>query len=685
MKSESPFRSLRAWKVTAPDFGVLSGKCPEEIPMVKKPTYEELKQRVLELERDVAERKANEKILRMKGEAAAASINAIGITDLQGKFIYVNDSCVRMWGYDNENEILGRSLPEFWEGAGIVNSVTELQKYGAASGQGIAKRKNGSLFNVQFSADILKEESGEPAYMFGSFVDITERKRALEALRRSEERYRNIIETMKEGYNEVDLAGNFTFLNDATSDTLGKSRTELIGTNYREYMTPESAEVVYKKFNQVFVTGKSASNLEWGTLSPEGETRYVEGSGALKKGLGGHLSGFGGLIRDVTEREQIEENLKQSQKMELIGTLAGGVAHDFNNILGIIIGNAELASLEVPEKNPAKDCLQEILTASMLARNMVRQILSFARKSPAERKPELASKIIRDSLKLMRATIPATTEIQQDIACETGVILADSTEINQVLMNLCTNAIQALNEETGVLRVSLKIKELRRKNEKLGLNPGRYVKLTVRDNGHGIEPEIMNQIFDPYFTTKAIDKGTGIGLAVVHGIVKKHEGAIKIESEVGNGTAVEVLFPLVEEEMEPEVKEEPEVLPTGSERILFVDDEESLVKMAKQILERLGYEVVTNTSPMEALALFKIEPERFDLVITDMAMPWMAGDKLAQKLMKIRDDIPVILYSGHSARMDENSAKELGIKAYVTKPLVRRDLALIIRQVLDGE
>ena len=217
----------------------------------------------------------------------------------------------------------------------------------------------------------------------------------------------------------------------------------------------------------------------------------------------------------------------------------------------------------------------------------------------------------------------------------------------------------------------------------MSLAPGRYVKLTVKDTGSGIDPEIIDRIFDPYFTTKDIDKGTGMGLAIVYGIAKKYEGAIKVSSELGIGTVVEVLFPLIQETVQPKVKEEPGVLPTGTERILFIDDEESLVKMTELMLKRPGYEVVTKTNPMEALALFKAEPERFDLVITDMAMPQMAGDRLARELMKIRKDIPVILCSGHSERIDEDRAKELGIKAYAMKPLVMQDLAKTVRKVFD--
>jgi len=285
----------------------------------------------------------------------------------------------------------------------------------------------------------------------------------------------------------------------------------------------------------------------------------------------------------------------------------------------------------------------------------------------------------------MRASIPTTIEIRQNIACESEMILADPTEINQILMNLCTNSVHALREETGVVEVILESISLDRDTaiQYENLNTGNFVKLTVKDTGEGIDPKIMDQIFDPYFTTKDIGKGTGMGLAVAYGIVKKHDGAIRASSELGKGTVVEVLFPLIDEGAEHEVEEEPQVLPTGTERILIVDDEPSMVRMVSQMLKRLGYEVVALLNPKEALELFMAEPTRFDLVITDMAMPQMAGDRLAQELMKIRKDIPVILCTGHSARIDEDRAKELGLAAYVMKPLVMQNFANTVRKVLD--
>ena len=397
----------------------------------------------------------------------------------------------------------------------------------------------------------------------------------------------------------------------------------------------------------------------------------------------GKVTGVVEYVSDITERKRLEAQLQQSHKMEAIGTLTGGIAHDFNNILGIILGNLELALDDVPEWNRAKFNLEEIRTASLRAKDVVRQLLSFARKTGLEKKPTNIIPFVKESLNLMRSSIPTSIEIFQNIAKDVDTILADPTQINQVLINLCTNADHAM-PDGGMLEVSLKNVELDEDTSAQypDLDPGRYVNLTVSDTGQGINPEFKDRIFDPYFTTKEVGKGTGMGLSVVHGIVKSHGGAISVDSEFGRGTAFSIFFPVVEEEavIETDTIEE---LPTGSERILFVDDEESMVYIGRNRLERFGYKIEAKTSPVEALELFRNNADQFDLVITDMTMPQMTGVQLAQKLLEIRPDIPIIICTGFSAKVDGEKAKKIGIRQYIEKPLNRSDLAKLVRKVLD--
>jgi PAS domain S-box-containing protein len=387
---------------------------------------------------------------------------------------------------------------------------------------------------------------------------------------------------------------------------------------------------------------------------------------------------------DLTEIKKMEAELTQSRKMESIGTLAGGIAHEFNNILGIIIGNTELAIEDIPDYNPALDCVIEIREASLRAKDVVRQIMSFARKTSTDRMPLEIRTVVRDSLKLLRSTIPKSIEINEEILCFSEVILGNKTEIHQVLMNLCNNSLHSIKEETGIIDVTLEPVSLDDKSASgyEDLEPGDYVKLAVKDTGGGIDPVIMDRILDPYFTTKDVDKGLGMGLAVVYGIMKKHDGGIKIMSELGKGTTVELLFPISGEQVDDETKKAA-ILATGNERVLFVDDEPSIVKIAVLMLEKQGYEVTGLTSSTEALKLFQKEPEKFDLIITDMAMPEIPGDKLIKEVIKVRSNIPIILSSGHSDRINEGMVKHLGIMAYAMKPLNRSQLLKTVREVLD--
>ena len=389
------------------------------------------------------------------------------------------------------------------------------------------------------------------------------------------------------------------------------------------------------------------------------------------------------LQREMNERSKAEEQLRQAQKMEALGTMSGGIAHDFNNILAAIIGFSELLEGHVAKGSRDARHLGRIMEAGIRGRELVRQMLAFARKVEQEKKPLPVSTIVKESVKLLRATTPSTINIRVNASSE-ALILGDPIQIQQVLMNLCTNATYAMREKGGSLDIELSDYSVSPSNgDPHGIAPGHYVKLTVRDRGTGISSDIMDKIFDPFFTTKKVGEGTGLGLSVVHGIVKQHDGHITVESEPGRGSTFTIYFPQIAGELEADAPSDDEI-PTGSERILFVDDEEMLVDMGEDILAELGYDVTSRMSSREALALFRLDPSRFDLVITDQTMPEMTGVELAKEVLAIRADMPIIMCTGFSYVVDADKAKAAGIKAFAMKPLTKKEIAKTIRKVLDG-
>jgi len=393
---------------------------------------------------------------------------------------------------------------------------------------------------------------------------------------------------------------------------------------------------------------------------------------------------------DITERKQaqmmrkkLEKQLLQAQKMESVGLLAGGIAHDFNNILFPIIGHAEMLLEDVPEDSPFRVSLNQIYSSALRASELVKQILTFSRQENTDFKLMKMQPIIKEALKLIRSTIPATIEIKQNIQTDCGVIKADPTQIHQIIMNLATNAYHAMEETGGELKVGLKQMELGALDLiNQDMAPGVYACLTIADTGKGMDKKLTNKIFDPFFTTKEIGKGTGMGLSVVHGIVAGMGGAVRVYSEPDKGAEFQVYLPVKKSAFEKQSPKTNEPLQGGTERILLVDDDEGIITMEKQALERLGYQVTSRTSSIEALDVFKANPHKFDLVITDMAMPNISGDKLSAELIKIRPDIPVLLCTGFSETMSEKKAASLGIKGFLFKPIVMQDLSQKVREVL---
>lgn len=493
---------------------------------------------------------------------------------------------------------------------------------------------------------------------------------------------KHIIQTIPHPISLVSRSYRYLAVNKAYSRIYNETPDKITGRRITDFIDPEVFEQDIKPHLDRCLKGET---VQYETLVdfPVIGNRWMRMEYTPFRDKDHQIVGVVSHGLDITERKHMEEQLRHAHKMEAIGTLAGGIAHEFNNMLGIIIGNTELALDDIPAWNPAADYIQEVKAASLRAKDVVRKLLSVARKTPESRKPIQIGSVIKDALDLMRRTIPATIDIRTNITCSSEMILGDITEINQIVINLCTNSVHAMAEESGILEVGLDTRQMNRASlfYDEDLKPGDYVRLTVTDTGTGIDPAYMDRLYDPYFTTKDVDQGLGMGLAVVHGIVKKYDGAIKIESDVGRGTTVQVLFPLIEAQMEPKT-EKSQTLQKGKERILLVDDEPSIVRMITQMLTRCGYEVIGKTSSASALNVFKDAPEQFDLVISDLTMPEISGDQLAQEIKQIRPGMPIILCTGHSNRMDENKAKELGIDAFIIKPFSRKNITEAIPKVL---
>ena len=492
------------------------------------------------------------------------------------------------------------------------------------------------------------------------------------------------VEQAGEGIAITDPAGVIDYVNPAFERISNSGKQDLLGRGYGETCGGEEPKEGAKENIQEVIQNGGSWSGKISRRGKDGQPRELDVTFAPIRDGSGRVINYLAVERDVTQEIRLQQHLRQMQKIEALGTLAGGIAHDFNNLLNPIFINTELVLLDAPLEPHMRSLLEMALKAAERGRDLVKQIITFSRQKEKERRPTLAEPLIKEALKFLRASLPTTLEIRENIQKESGFILADPTQIHQVVMNLCSNAAYAMREKGGVLGVSLAETEVDAEMARRypDLRPGPYLRLTVTDTGTGMTREVLERAFDPFFTTKKPGEGSGMGLALVNGIVKDHGGAITVYTEAGKGCTFNVFFPRMKAET-PGMDVSSEPLPTGHERILLVDDEETQVQSVRKMLERLGYRVAVKTNSEEALALFRNAPQTFDLVITDQTMPRMTGVNLASEILRTRPDIPVILCTGFSEMVDANGAKGLGVREFLMKPFSVREMAESIRRALE--
>jgi len=617
----------------------------------------------------------------------------ISITNKAGQLLASSNQGEQLFGSFTEGQPLAQYLEKQLAPTDI-RKLTESNDKLFADGKPreqeieIEFRGQSRVWNVSKFA-IAHDAHGHPKLICTFVHDITERRQAEEALREGERQKDLILNATVEMVTYYDLDLNIIWANRAAAESIGKSPAELVGLHCHEIWHQCEEPCV----GCPLVQARNDHAPRQGEVrNPAGRYWLVRGFPIFDETM--QVSALVGFAQDITERKQAEEErekiqrqLLQAQKMEAIGTLSGGIAHDFNNILSPILGYAEIALQTLPPDSPAASDIQEVLKAGHRAKDLVKQILILSRQAEQEIQPLKIQFIIKEVLKLLRATIPTTIQIRQNINPECGAVLADPTQIHQIVMNLCTNAYHAMRETGGVLGLALTPVVLGPDDlitTKIDLQSGLYLQLEVSDTGHGMDKTVLQRIFDPYYTTKAKGEGTGLGLSVVHGIVKSLYGDVSVYSEPGKGTTFHVYFPVVEvgggkkDDMVAAGQ-----LPKGNEHILFVDDEEVIVQMEQQMLGSLGYQVTPFSNVEEALKTYRTQPNSFDLIITDMTMPKITGLQFAKEVLAVRPDVPVILCTGFSELINEEKAREVGIRRYLTKPISKKDLAEAVRKVLD--
>ncbi len=617
--------------------------------------------------------------------------DAIGrtLTGTDGKLFLVNRRLCEMLGYSRE-EFATLSFVAITHPDDLAASREAVRSL-LTGEQNVCQlekrylRKNGSQLWTEMTTTLLRDEQGRPLHFITSILDISQRKQAEEALQESEANYRFVLDAMRESLSIIDGDGTFLFANATAAKNLIEGEVkDVVGKNIRQLVPEEQGQNLLAVYRRTIETGEPLQQ-EIAVTLPQGKRWFYNTLQPVQYKQHSAKAVLS-ISLDITERKQAEEDknllqkqLQHAQKMEAIGTLAGGIAHDFNNILAAILGYAELIREDLHKNSIRTHDIDQILLAGNRAKDLVKHILAFSRQMKEEKIPMQPAFVIKEAIKLLRASLPSTISIKQEIDPHTAAILADPTQIHQLTINLCTNAFHAMEQKGGTLTISLG--NLHLPADTAGGKD--FVRLSIHDTGTGISPEIREHIFDPYFTTKEVGKGTGMGLAIVHGIITSYNGTITCDSPPGLGTTFHITLPALTDQPQPTDTPKNETMPpVGSERILLIDDEEILANMTRTMLEKLGYQVTVRRSSLEALTTFQNQPDAYDLVITDQTMPGMTGIDLARRMLQLRPDLPIILCTGYSSLISEDKAKSAGIRGFALKPLAKKDLAVLIRRVL---
>lgn len=639
--------------------------------------------------RDIAREKKLKSDLDRERALIESAFNALRdiffVIDLSGRLVRWNDCLRTVSGYADE-ELTRMSALDFFASdarGAVVRAIDRVIQEGNAHLEADGLAKDGRVIPFDLIGSILLDEEGRPFAICGIARDISQRRQAEETLRLTQ----FAIDHCSDAAYWMEPDGRIFYVNREACRILGYTREELLGMSVYD-IDPNFYAATWTDHWQLI--------QEKHSLSLESVHRTRSGCN-IPVDISANYVRFGDreynciFARDLTEKKRTQQKTREyeirmhmSQRMQALGTLAGGIAHDFNNILSSMLGFSELALDTITENTELHDNVREIFAAGIRARDLVRQILTFSRHAEHDKQPLQFKIVVKEALKLLRASIPATIDIRSDLRSD-RLVMADPSQMHQIVMNLCANGSHAMQPEGGVLEVTLKTVELTVEHADTlpDTKPGAHIELTVSDTGQGIEPGILDRIFDPFFTTKKQGEGTGLGLSMVHGIVSEHGGQILVRSNVGRGTTFTVYLPVLERPGKCRIETDRE-LPTGNERILLVDDEPSLAKMAATMLQRLNYQVTHLTSGIEALAYFSDNPACYDLVITDLTMPFLPGHKLAAKLKDIRPEIPVIICTGYNDRISEDLLQTIGIQSLLIKPIEKSQLAATVREVLDS-